>query len=73
MVADDTHELVAAQGGRKARDYPSQRTGWQVYFQQGAAPMNLMELACHSVFVLFIFLIFEGNLPPFSIIEFSAQ
>ena len=73
MVADDTHELVAAQGVRKAGVYPSSRTGWQVYFQHGAAPMNVRGLACHSVFVLFIFLIFEGNLPPFSIIEFSAQ
>lgn len=46
MVADDTHELVAAQGGRKAGVYPSQRTGWQVYFQHGAAPVNVRGLAC---------------------------
>ena len=46
MVADDTHELVAAQGGRKAGVYPSQTTGWQVYFQHGAAPVNVRGLAC---------------------------
>ena len=64
MVADDTHELVAAQGGRKAGVYPSQRTGWQVDFQHWAAPMNVRGLACHSVSVVFIFLIFERNLSP---------
>ena len=66
MGADDTHELVAAQGVRKAGVYPSSRTGWQVYFQHGAAPMNVRGLACHSVFVLCLFFLFlKGTFPAF--------